>query len=617
MKRFAHLLKPNQNSELPRLCAFYDTETWQKEISPGLIRHDLRLGVACFVRLSRDLNSMEEWTTFSSSAEFWGWADDHIRAKTKCYLFAHNQHFDFFTVKGFQSLKERGYELKSWWIDSNRFIAKFWNKTEKKSIWVLDTLNYFKASVEQLGEVLNLPKFRVDFDRCDEKELETYCKRDVEIIKEMMLWLFRFLKDHDLGNFAKTDAGQAFTAFRHRFMRYPIYIHNHEKAIELERESYRGGRCECFRIGKFSGEKYYMLDVNSLYPSIMASFSFPCKLVRYEENPKWEFYSGFLDKYDVICEALIETDEPVIGVKREKLIFPVGQFWAFLCTPELDYVLKHGKVLEVKRAAAYEKAPLFKDYVKFFYGLKVKAESEGNKVYRDLAKRLLNSLYGKFGQTETQRELECEGLFDDGVQDYINGETGERGMYVTVCGQTWDVSSTERPSFNSFPAISSLISAYGRMVIWHLIKMAGVENVYYCDTDGLIVNEKGYKKLSVLVEPHGLGYLSVKKISDELEIWNAKHYRIGDDLKIKGIRKDAERIGENEFKQMQFLKTRGAWRKGLTDTAYSLQVVKKLRMIYDKGYVDGSGKVHPFRLWEPGSAGGDSSSIRGLGQQPL
>jgi hypothetical protein len=340
----------------------------------------------------------------------------------------------------------------------------------------------------------------------------------------------------------------------------------------------------------------------------MWHFAFPNRLIWYHENPDWIPTVEQLRSLDFILEALIEIDEPAIAVRRKKLIFPVGRFWAYLCTPEIYHVLKYGRIVEVRRIAAYTKAPLFMAYVRFFHDLKTRMEREGNMVFREMAKLMLNSLYGKFGQVENARSLVCEGLFDDGVQDFIDAETGDRGMLVTVQGKTWEISSTERPSFNSFPAIASMATAYGRMILWTIIKKAGLENVYYCDTDGVIVNQEGYENLSDLVKPHELGYLSIKKVSGELEVVNAKHYRMGGDLKIKGIRKDARRLDDFTFEQTQFLKTRGMWRRRLTDAAYSRVVIKRLTSAYDKGVVDADGHVHPFVLDESPSVGGCRSS---------
>jgi len=66
-------------------------------------------------------------------------------------------------------------------------------------------------------------------------------------------WI-EFCQSEDLGAFGYTIAGQSFNAFRHKFMKEDIYIHNSEKVLELERECYKGGRCEAFFIGTSEGK---------------------------------------------------------------------------------------------------------------------------------------------------------------------------------------------------------------------------------------------------------------------------------------------------------------------------------------------------------------------------
>ena len=48
---------------------------------------------------------------------------------------------------------------------------------------------------------------------------------------------------------------------------------------------------------------------------------------------------------------------------------------------------------------------------------------------------------------------------------------------------------------NCCPAISATMTAYGRMLLWQIISIAGRDNIIYCDTDGILVNYAGRMRL--------------------------------------------------------------------------------------------------------------------------
>ncbi|GAH24398.1 unnamed protein product, partial [marine sediment metagenome] len=187
-------------------------------------------------------------------------------------------------------------------------------------------------------------------------------------------------------------------AYLFRHYQNKIYIHNNEQAIELERDSYRGGRTECFYLGELKDGNYYIVDVNSLYPFVMRNNLYPVKYVKQTHKPTLPIISRFLKDKSVIARALVDTDEPVYAVRRGRTIFPIGRFWVTLTTPELLYALEHNHLIKVERAVIYEQANIFKTYVDRFYKLRQEFKTAGVAEYEELCKKMLNSLYGKFGQ---------------------------------------------------------------------------------------------------------------------------------------------------------------------------------------------------------------------------
>ncbi|GAJ19388.1 unnamed protein product, partial [marine sediment metagenome] len=179
------------------------------------------------------------------------------------------------------------------------------------SIVFLDIMNWFVESLARTGQRIGIPKLKIDFETCSDSFLSAYCKRDVEIELENFKRFIKFLEDNSVSRLCYTRASTAMAAYLLRHYQKRIYIHNNKEAIDLERDSYRGGRTECFYLGELKDETYYILDVNSLYPFVMRNNLYPVKYEKIAHKPTLSVISRSLKDKSVVARALIETDEPV------------------------------------------------------------------------------------------------------------------------------------------------------------------------------------------------------------------------------------------------------------------------------------------------------------------
>lgn len=592
--KFAHKLQSNNSTILPSNFIFVDTETTGTK-DGDLDLQSLKLGCACHTRIRESENIItDKWFNFKIAGDFWNWLDSRILAKQKFYMYAHNQHFDFFVLESLKHLYRLKWELKTWFVKSTVFIMIF--KKGNKKLVVLDSGNILKAPLSIIGKNIGLNKLDIGFSDATEKELAIYCKRDVEILRAWLLKYRDFIKKHDLGNFRHTLASQSMQAFKHRFMDSTIWIHTNTKAYELERKGYYGGRTECFFIGEKKGEMFTLFDVNSMYPYVIKKHTYPVKLKRFIKRGSIEEIIYYLKSHAVVADVKIKINKPALPYRTKRLIFPIGTFFTVLTTPELKYILKHGEILEVRSMAVYEKKIFASSYVDFFYDLKKKYANSDDTAYYLLAKLHMNSLYGKFGQKSEDFKVigECPGDINF-IEDGIDYETGKKSIVVHLLGKVYQAQEPKE-SFDSFPAIAAHVTAYARLYLWRLIEKAGRENVFYCDTDSLLVNNKGKKALIKFMHRDKLGALAQELETDHIIIRGCKDYDFKIKARIKGIRKNAIQLSENVFEQDQFMKFRGMLRKNITTTAVIRRVTKTLTRRYDKGTVSNSGDVIPYQL---------------------
>lgn len=593
-KRPFHYLKDNKRTELPYNIVFVDTETRESPLDADRVVHNLRLGVACYLQYDgQHKKRREKWLNFTTTRYFWAWVFGLCRPKIKLYIVAHNLEYDMPVLGGFDILKQNGWKYIK--LINNHHTNIWLFRQGTTSLCFLDNMNYFNTSLAELGKSMGIPKLKIPKKSAPDDEWFIYCRRDVEVMAKSWDYLLGFIKAHDLGSFARSIPGQALNAYRHRFMPTPILIHDNHKAVEVERQSYYGGRVECFRLGQCQGEDFYRLDVNSMYPYVMSINDFPTRIRGVVDTPSMDWLLKMLEDKAVIAIVRVHTTEPCLPSRiNSRLCFPTGYFVTVLSTPELKYAINKGYVLECYRAVVYDKASLFSHYVNHFYQLRLQYQAQGNTAFDYLCKLILNSLYGKFGQKlEVWLKVdEVEGYPDQYWREW--DAIDKRWYSYRAINGVIERATGHEEGYNSMVAIPAHVTSYARLYLWQLLNLAGRDNLYYCDTDSLIVNTTGYHNLAGVIDPHALGMLKVEKRSKSLIINNVKDYRLGSEVKLKGIRNDAVGLGNNAYRQDQFRRFRGSLREGDINRIVVSKVTKNLTSEYGKGIIDSQGGVHPI-----------------------
>jgi len=593
--RRSHILTLSHTLTYPNNLIFIDTETTTLKGSETDIRPKLIIGVAQYVHLSNNLDIINsEQLIFSKLIDLYHWLFQIISVCKKVNIFAHNWAFDYPTINGFDFFLAHGYELKVIVDGCPPVILKYVN--DNKIVTIIDSMNFFPVPLWKLGELVGVKKHENIKLGTYSIELEKYCIDDVNILRLSIINLLNFLRDNNLSRFNHTTSSIALNTFTRRFLNHQIYIEGDDKKTMLGRKSYFGGRTECFKIGTFTG-KFYLIDVNSMYPGVMINNSYPVKTcgsslyITVDELPQ------LMDKYCLTIDCILNTDQPMYPkIINKRTCFPIGRFRAYLSTPEIINALSLGHIEKVNKVVMYEKETIFKDYVSYFYELRSSYKKAGNKIYADFAKLLMNGLYGKFGQSfKCWEESELDKTGTPHTRFEYDFQTGKR-IYIMEIGGKVFKSEFQQESRDSFPAIAAHVTAYARLLLYNTLLYIGRKNVYYCDTDSLLLNETGYLRIKNNLDNSRLGLWALKASYDKIIIRGNKDYVFGTDHKIKGIKKNAEFVEENTFTQLQFGTLSGIIRSKRIDAARIKYITKKLTRIYKKGHVLPNGDVVPFEI---------------------
>jgi hypothetical protein len=605
--RIPHFLRAPKRGAQPSNCLFFDTETDNDVDEAGRQIHRLNFGWAAFQAQRAEGHWTEPtWMRFNEVSAFWDFVELHTYNSKSLYMFAHNGAFDLPVMRAFSELPARGWELKKAVCDAPPIILK-WRKGTKTIVFI-DTLNIWRMPLSKIGEGYGVPKLPMPAKEASIEEWDRYGKNDCDIIRVAIVGWMAFLRKYDLGPFAHTLASQSLKTFKYRFMKHEIFIDTNERALQIARASYVGGRTECFRIGVLNGPLYY-LDVNSMYPAVMKGNDYPVKLRAVYTQPDKEEIDEWALDYMMIGDVDLDVD---VGeyplIQGDKLLFPTGRFRTTLAHPELMRAYKLGHIARWHCVALYEAAPIFSDFVDTMYALRLQATDEGNETERFNLKILANSLYGKFGQRGRRFE-ECGTTDPNAVWTHteIDIDSGEMVRYRAFGGlvQAW---IDDEESSESHPAIAACVTSYARVVLLNAFERAGRENVMYCDTDSMIVTEQGYSKMRDIIDPRWLGAWKLEKRITRMVINGPKDYDIDGSVKIKGIRATAVRVAHNTYEQDKFVGFRGLLQQGRLDAPIVQRIRKKLRRVYTKGDVLPSGKVLPFHLGRRKRGGGRKRS---------
>jgi hypothetical protein len=593
--RICHALRKAGATQGPANWIFVDTETWPvgQGARHATVKHKFRLGVACGLRLHRGDVSREKWLNFHDASEFWAFVTDRCHKRMPLWIAAHNLHFDFRVLGGFEILE--GLNHREWKLVTRDPPTVFKGKLNGYSVCFVDTLNYFRCPASELGRSVGRPKKDMPWWWAPDKDWFAYCRRDVEIVAQGILELIRFQRQNDTGPWGSTLPQLAFNAYRRHHMPAPIYLHDNKCATELERASYFGGRCDCYFVGTAPGP-HYLVDANSLYPAVMRGQLHPRRLIHTFDSVRPEQAHSWLRDRGLIAEVSIQTREREYPVRVGRQPWYVtGALKTTLAGPELERALENGDVVKVHRCALYELGELFTSYVDYFWELRQKYRNSGQVAFEMMCKLFLNSLFGKWVQKRPEYAEDVHrpapGLWETWIYRDLITET--RREMRSFAGVVQELVSEGEP-WHSFPAIGSYITARARCLMDDCKAVAGWGHYLYEDTDALIVDQEGFDRLYLagLIHPRRLGAFKLVRYADSCEIRSAKDYTLGDWQKRKGIKRDATALPDGTVLQDHWSSCEGSWRRRAEPTIEVVRSPRRPSGPYQKRDIGDSGWTH-------------------------
>lgn len=540
--RQTHVISKNERVTAPYQYLCVDTESVEEDIPFCDTKKCLRfrLGVCCVVKNVGQKNETVDWHHFNSVDEFWTIVESIGNKSRSTWIFAHNAGFDL-TMLDFWNRCEIGkIDCTSAILADPPTIVNF--RLSKKRYRVVDTLNYWRCSLNKLGRSCGLPKGKFPGFDATSEAMFRYCERDVDIIRFAVDKLIKLWTKNKLGFFAATSSGLAFNAYRHSFLEGPIVIHTHKPAIALERQSYRGGYSDVFRLGKIN-QPVFKIDVNGLYPYVMQYYQVPYLICEHKVVNNLPSKEMLANPNEYIANVTIDDHfQPYPVLHEKRLCYAIGNYTTVLAGAELSRALLSNSVRTVHEYSRYKLDNRFSQFVRFFWHLRTEYAEKNQTVWADLCKSFLVSLFGKFGQRITLYTNEDKGVVEKFFGEWIVYQDWSHtvDIYRATSGRLQKCSRLDE-WIHAFPAICAYITALGREYMREIRQICGRENVYAQSIDCLIVNTIAMDNLSRqgLLDQTELGKLKTVDSSDGCEIFGINNYRVGERWTLSGIKADA------------------------------------------------------------------------------
>lgn len=534
----AHYVGHNKVTRVPRTFIYLDSEAYRDERRYGESQR-FRLAVAACDRRSHDTGRWRprEWGDFRSVHDCWAWIDSVTSNRGRTVVVAHNLAYDLRITDGFRQLADLGWQLVGVRLDGGQAWATW--RRDGRTLACVDSMSWVPQSLEKLGTLVGAQKLPLPaWDDSDDAWLAR-CRRDVEILADVWRRLMAWVVAEDLGNWKPTGAGQAWAAFRHRFMSHQLLVHDDDEARDAERYAAHTGRCEAWRHGDLGPGPWYEYDYAAAYAHVGRDVDVPIKLLgeirmtdvlRLTSSPRPQAF---------LCDVEVETNTPILPVRHDgRILWPVGRFRTTVWHNELLVAHAYGARIRPLRVWQYRTAPALRDFCAWVLDIIDPRNTSVDPVVKAAAKHWSRALIGRTAaQWSTWERWGRTPENGVGLSIAIDADAGERFRLLHV-GHDLFRNTEVKENPDAMVAIMSYVMATSRVRLWEAIEHANPINVAYVDTDALIVNQRG----ADLLQRAQLPQLRIKSAWEHVEVLGPRQLILSGELKAAGVPRGAVRV---------------------------------------------------------------------------
>lgn len=422
-----------------------------------------------------------------------------------------------------------------------------WRRGEH-SLKMVDVASLWGNGLDQVATLFGMARKEIHHDESSDMAWIAAARRDREILSKAVDTYVGWIEAGDLGNLAVTGNGQAWSAFRRRFLSHGVLVHDDEGLHAMERAAMWTGRCEAYWHGSIDAVNVSEWDFSKAHTRLSRDLLLPT--YPQEEIPEGGEIAHWLatDRYAVLAEVEVEVREPIVPTRvGEHMAWPVGRFITTLWSPELRLLRDAGASVRVIRGQVYQTAPILRDWGTWILDQLSLPDDVCPAWQKEVLRKWGNVLVGRFAMRYPRwDEVGQPRDIDAFCMPYFNADTGEESMLMQVGRTLWLQQGTETPHDHA-PAITGYIMSAMRAKLWQVMGMLPAQTLLYVDTDSMLVAERDNALMEEVSRTVAGDGLRLKRSWSGMAIFGPRQVVTGTSVRIAGLPRNARRKGRNEW----------------------------------------------------------------------
>ena len=592
-----HYLKPLKTTTTPKRLIWLSCHGNVHKVRS---HSELRFQVACLGRTwwtVRKRERRDTLDTFTDTRELWSEVVSHCAKGKRQVMFTWDLAEQMRISKLLTELPALGWQLDKIVLEKAAAWCLF--RYDDRSLMCCDLSSWVNTSWENVIRDVTETGRETPYYRAGPDMRASQCSYRVGVIRAATLQILNWIEGENLGQFRPTGSGQSYAAYRRRFMRGRLLVHDDMQRLDTERKAMHTGRAEAWRHGPQRSGPYVEYDLHAAYATIGRDCSVPTIARGTYRNPTDSRVEKLAAQYALLADCTVETDiECVPYHNNGRTLWPVGRFRTQLWDPELTLALELATSVKVHALYAYMRAPVLHDFCTW-----VLDSMEGQtQVYGLVPQRVLKHwsrcLVGRLG-------LRFRAWHYFGVQDppdvrlvKFYDMDDNTATEMLLAGNRRLLLGEMTESLESLPQVPGWVMSECRRRLWHEMAYYG-DQLVYVDTDSVIVRyrDNAVRTAEPYVDQWGTTWRK-KGTYDRLTVHGPRNLEIGYSRRVAGLPLSATQTRPLEFDAEVMRGVKHAMLNGELDCVVSMPRTYHLQSRDLRRGHNPDGTTYPFEIVE-------------------
>lgn len=495
---------------------------------------------------SRRRERRDTMVGYTDPAAMWHAADGFCVANRRSVLWAHDLASGLRISQALVHLPRLGWTVKHLVLEKSAAWVSFTDGN--RSLLMCDLASWAPVDFDRIVSAVGAadeqdrtfpagPEFRL-----------LACQWRATVVRDAVLTLMDWVRGADLGPFRPTGSGQAYAAYRRRFMHDKLLVHDDRDRLGAERAGMWTGRCEAWRHGRLTRGPYVEMDMQAAYSTIAAECDVPTVARHHVQYTTPDHVARLMQRFAVLARVTVTIDTPMVPTYADgHTLWPVGTFTTWLWDPELSLVIGADAVRIVHECYVYERGPALRTFAKWVLDGMGDTSGATPDICRLVLKHWSRCLVGRMGlRYRAWEPFATSKDIDLRLATYVDS-TDNSLTDLLIAGHEWMILAAMDEATESLPQIPSWVMSECRRRLWDAMTTVGLHNVVYVDTDSII-----YLPAADIGPAPATGYLQQRGWSRKgkyrrLTIYGPRNLQTERERKVAGLPLTARQVAPLEF----------------------------------------------------------------------